>query len=246
MQTLIEQHAAGEGAGLASWTWSQRWRDLLFLHWKAPAAALSPHLPAPLELDMWQGEAWLSLVILRLQIRPRWLPFIPGVSFLVEANLRTYVRHRARPGIYFLSIHADNCLSAWLARRLSPLPYHFARLFYRRRGDTLHFERRTSSVLKRRVFMELQLIGPGHQPAADSLDAWLLERYRAYAWSGPRMLVAAEVTHPPWTVRQAKVVRAAGGKDVWWDPVPRCSPDLLHWSDGVDALFGRFHSAAEA
>src|SRR2546421_4110241 len=90
--------------GLGSWVWSQQWRNVLFLHWQVPAASLRLQIPAPVEIATYHDAAWVSLVLFRLRVRPRWLPFLPGVSELVEVNLRTYVRVQNRPGIWFLSV----------------------------------------------------------------------------------------------------------------------------------------------
>src|SRR5262249_44077214 len=82
--------------------WRQSWEDLLFLHWRVAPSDLTPHVPSPLQVETFDGRAWVSLVLFRLWVRPRWLPFLPGVSSLLEANLRTYVHLAGKPGIWFL------------------------------------------------------------------------------------------------------------------------------------------------
>ena len=37
-----------------------RWHDLLFVHWQVPAEALAGLLPRGLELDTYEGTAWLG------------------------------------------------------------------------------------------------------------------------------------------------------------------------------------------
>src|SRR5437016_4587670 len=113
------------------WRWSQNWRDLFFAHWQVPTCALRPHLPNCLRIDTWQGTAWVSIVAFRLDVRHRWLPALGLCSNFLELNLRTYVRWRGMPGIYFLSIHADSHIAVALARLLTPLPYARACLSYR-------------------------------------------------------------------------------------------------------------------
>src|SRR5262245_43574036 len=114
---------ASERGNRSRWIWAQRWLDLLFLHWRVPPAALRPQLPRDLAIDTYGGDAWVSLVLFRLKVRPRWLPFVPGISNMLELNLRTYVRAANSPGIYFLSMLADNRPAIWLAKLLTPLPY---------------------------------------------------------------------------------------------------------------------------
>src|SRR6266566_6653290 len=119
---------------LGSWVWSQQWRNVLFLHWQVPAANLRSHIPAPVEIATCCDSAWVSLVLFRLRIRPRWLPFLPAVSELVEVNLRTYVQVQDKPGIWFLSVHADNRWAIRLAKLLTPMPYEPAGMQYRGSG----------------------------------------------------------------------------------------------------------------
>src|SRR5438105_1472977 len=85
------------------WQWEQHWFELLFMHWPVPAQSLRPHVHAGLDLDTWDGSPWVSLVAFRLErVRHRWLPSLGLVDNIIELNLRTYVRYRDEPAIYFL------------------------------------------------------------------------------------------------------------------------------------------------
>jgi uncharacterized protein YqjF (DUF2071 family) len=43
----------------------QSWRNLLFIHWPVSAAALRRLVPRQLELDLYDGQAYVSLIPLR-------------------------------------------------------------------------------------------------------------------------------------------------------------------------------------
>jgi uncharacterized protein len=221
------------------WVWSQRWSDLLFLHWRVPARSLRDRLPPGVEAEEYDGAAWVSLVLFRLKVRPRWLPFVPGLSTLTEANLRTYVRAGGMSGIYFLSIFADNPLAVRLARLLTPLPYRVARMSYRRAGGAFRFERGADGPT-----LEFRPSGGRREPDEDSLDAWLLERYRAFARTGRDGLTVAEVEHPPWRVAEVEFILSPPAEDSWLDGVPARPPDAAHYADGMDARFGAFRAVA--
>ena len=45
---------------------TQRWEDLLLLHWPGDAKELSKTRPDDLELDLFEGRAWASVVGFRL------------------------------------------------------------------------------------------------------------------------------------------------------------------------------------
>ena len=216
----------------------QCWDDLLFLHWRASADLLRRSIPAPLEVATHGDQAWVSAVLFRLRVRPRWMPFVPGVSRLVELNVRTYVHCRGRPGIWFLRVQADNPLAVRLARLLTPIPYEHQSLLYKPVEDGSEFQCGRSPAVSFRP------VGPAAEAAGGSLDEWLLERYRLYALSGAARLVAAEVTHPRWTVRRVEVSDEVGGfaRDLGLDLSP--VPELAHFSTGVRAVFGAFRQVA--
>ena len=51
-----------------------RWEDLLFLHWPVEPDVVRPHLPGGLELDTYDGRAWLGVVPFTMaSTRFRWL-----------------------------------------------------------------------------------------------------------------------------------------------------------------------------
>ena len=79
----------------------QQWRSLLFMHWSIPVEILRPLVPEPLELDLYQGSAYVGIVpFVMLRVRPWCLPARMGFDFL-ETNVRTYVHLNGRPGVFF-------------------------------------------------------------------------------------------------------------------------------------------------
>lgn len=227
-------------AALRSWVWSQYWHDLLFLHWRVDLTALRPHVPAPLEVATHGGSAWVSLVLFRLRVRPRWLPFLPGLSDLVEVNLRTYVRCRGKPGIWFLSVHADNRWSIRLARLLTPMPYAHASMEYRHLGHRLQFQARHGSTPRPLAALTFLPTGTGAETREHSLDEWLLERYRLFAHGRRAGLVQAEVAHPRWVTQSVAVSGSANGFGGAVGLDLSRAPERAHFATGVWARFGAF------
>ena len=45
----------------------QSWQDLLFAHWPVSVEALRPLIPAKLEIETFDGTAWLGIVPFRRQ-----------------------------------------------------------------------------------------------------------------------------------------------------------------------------------
>ncbi len=224
------------------WLWSQGWRDLLFCHWAVPVEALRPHVPRPLEIDVMDGSAWVSLVAFRMaRVRPRWFPPLPGVSNFLELNLRTYVRSSDKSGVFFLSIHANKRLAVRVARWFSPLPYIHAPMSFWRRDAGFRFHCASSGRQGEAVF------AANYTPASevllasrDPLSEWLLERYCLYVGDSSGDLVHAEVHHEPWFVQNVDLEIASNSLGfVTRLELPR-TPDRMHFSTGVDALAWSF------
>ena len=115
----------------------QSWHDLLFLHWSFDPAIIQASLPAGLTVDSWEGKAYLGVVpFLMRNIRPRFLPAVPGVSNFHETNLRTYVYDKhGRPGVWFYSLDANQWLAVRTARALFQLPYFDAKMEHTKNDD---------------------------------------------------------------------------------------------------------------
>ena len=48
------------------WIMAQQWHDLLFAHWPVPASVLRPLIPSQLEIDQYEGQAWVAVVPFRM------------------------------------------------------------------------------------------------------------------------------------------------------------------------------------
>ena len=44
------------------WVMAQKWHNLLFAHWPVSPAAIRKLIPEKLELDTYDGQAWISIV----------------------------------------------------------------------------------------------------------------------------------------------------------------------------------------
>ena len=221
--------------------WSQRWSDVLFIHYPAQAAELDPHLPPGVELDLFDDQAWISFVFFRLHVRLAWLPAVPGFSSLLELNLRTYVRCRGEQGIYFLSMHADNRLAILVAKLLTPLPYVPACMALESDSTGLwRAECDSAENSASRLCVQFRPGGPAATVAPGSLDAWLLERYRLFMGGRNRTILAADVDHAPWHVFRAEIIECADSIAADSGVLLDENPAAAHFSPGLTARFGSF------
>src|SRR6266568_4326072 len=141
------------------WVMAQRWHDLLFAHWPVPAAELQHHIPTPLTIDTFNGQAWLAVVPFRMSgVRLRGTPAVPWLSAFPELNVRTYVKCEGRPGVWFFSLDAGNPLAVAIARAWFHLPYFRARMRCSNRDGWIEYD---SQRARTGAFAARFIIRPG-------------------------------------------------------------------------------------
>ena len=120
---------------MAPWIMTQRWNDLLFLHYALPPEVIRPLVPGELRLDTYQQRAWIWIIPFWINhLRPPGVPSVPWFSHFAEVNVRTYVTRDGKPGVYFFSLDASNLSAVWGARMFYRLPYWQAAMKIKGRG----------------------------------------------------------------------------------------------------------------
>jgi hypothetical protein len=106
----------------------QIWRHLGFLHWPIAADAIARVLPPGLEVDTFDGVAYVGIVPFTIPLtRAAGWPRAPLAPAFHELNLRTYVHRGGRePGVWFFSLDAASRLAVAGARVAYHLPYFYA------------------------------------------------------------------------------------------------------------------------
>ncbi len=191
------------------WAMTQTWHDLLFAHFRVDSATLRTLVPEALALDVYEGQAWLSITPFWIgSLRPPGIPPLPRLSRFYELNVRTYVSYRNKPGVYFFSLDASNLSAVWGARMFYRLPYWHARMSAEGKQQIRYQARRLHGPKSADGMPQLRVsYMPTSQPRAarpGSLEAFLAERYCHYAWNRKK-LYRAEIHHLPWPLQQAEV-----------------------------------------
>lgn len=188
----------------------QRWEELLFLHWPVDPSFVANGLPPGLRADIFEGCAWIGVVPFSMQnVRPRFLPAVPGISNFLELNLRTYVvDERGRPGVWFYSLDTPKRLPNWIARTFFHLNYRLARMRLARDGDRLHYrsELRMEGGWDMPQDYEWAREGSPFLAEPGSLEFFLVERYRLFACDLRRSrLLTGRVHHEPYPLQRVKL-----------------------------------------
>lgn len=221
----------------------QDWADVVFLHWRVEPDQVQRLLPDGVMIDAFDGSAWVGLVPFSMEnlgipgLRP-----LPLVGRFPEVNVRTYVRHGTRRGVWFFSLDVDRVLPAVVARSAYGLPYCTGTTSHRRVGDVV-----TSSVQRtwprptgeRPVGAEITVRTGDPLDGADPLVRFLTSRWALFSEGVRGGIRWAPVEHPPWPLHSAEVIQAeesliaAAGIHR-----PDDAPHAM-WSPGVPVRVGR-------
>ncbi len=199
-------------------------------------------LPPGLELQQFDGSAWVGLVPFRMSgVMRRHLPDMPPFSSFPELNLRTYVEAGGKPGVWFFSLDADCWPIVFGGRHVYGLPYHAARMSQKHEDGWISFSsvRRSGGVAfqaRYRPVVERFQAEPG------SFEHWASERYCLYSHGRRRGLERVEVQHPPWPLQRAEVeiehseILQAAGIEPLGEPVCHFSPGVHVVSYPIEKL----------
>lgn len=189
------------------WAIRQTWSDLLFLHWRVSEDQMRKLIPEPLEVDTFDGSAWIAVVpFLMTGIRLRWMPPVPGTTRTLEMNVRTYVKYGQRRGVYFFSLDAENSLIVNTARAWYGLPYYKAEMSMRKATYTRYESRRIHEGAPPCNFRAVYR--PLREPRTSepgSLEHFLTERYCLFTAGKDKAVRIGEIDHKPWPLRRAEV-----------------------------------------
>jgi hypothetical protein len=187
------------------WLLLQTWAELLCVHYRVSPEALRAAVPPGLTIDTFRGNAFLSLVALRLdRIETRAHLKVPGKQPFAQLNLRTYVRVGNQRGVYFFSIDASSLLAVAGARSGFLLPYHYADVKHETMApDSFRFQSRryTANAYFKASWRPT---GPSHGLDTE-LEQFLLLRDQYLARMVPGGFWRGAVHHPPWQIRDADV-----------------------------------------
>jgi uncharacterized protein YqjF (DUF2071 family) len=222
------------------WTMTMCWRDLLFMHWPVPPRLMAALLPPGLELDTFDGSAWIGVVPFHMtDVGLRMMPSLPWVSAFAELNVRTYAKHGGKSGVWFFSLDAASQIAVETARAWFHLPYLNASIDVTPRdGGWIDYacsrtDRRGNPAAFRARYRP---VGDVRRSRPGTLDHWLTERYCFFAVDGRGRIARSDVHHGPWPLQSAEAVvetnTMAQASSVALPP----SKPILHFAREIDVV----------
>ncbi|MEP6717653.1 MAG: DUF2071 domain-containing protein [bacterium] len=186
----------------------QTWGKLLFMHWRIDAKQLRPLLPGPLDIDLFDGSAWIGIIPFTMwDIRglPPFLPAVPGLSSLHELNVRTYVHFEGVPGVWFFSLDANSAAAVMAARAFYHLPYFNAEIDVENEGSTIVYSLVRTDDPPSKIDTSWKIGAPLPLSEPDSLEFFLTERYCLYS-ENEGDLYRARIHHQRWPLQKAELL----------------------------------------
>ena len=221
-------------------TASQRWSDLVFLHWRVDADQVAPLLPAGLRPDIFDGSSWVGLIPFVLDRATVFgSPPIPYFGAFVEVNVRLYaVDAQGRRGVVFVSLEASRLAAVLAARALFGIPYVWSRT----RLEVAAGEYRYTSTrhLASHAHSRIVARSTGAPVIDDPLADFLTARWALFTRVRGRT-IRLRNHHQPWTLFTAELISlddtllaVAGFPGL----AASRAPDSVLYSPGVTTWFG--------
>ena len=166
----------------------QTWSDLLFLHWPIECSSIRNHIPDHLEIDTYDGSAWIGIIPFRMSnLRLSFTFPLPYLSNFNEINLRTYVIDKYnRKGVWFFSLDTQNYIANAIANKFFDLNYRYGVTSFTSSNN--NFNKLTLEISNANYKVQNFIWESNHDQSEflahpNSLEYFLTERYNLYTYN---------------------------------------------------------------
>tara|TARA_B100000965_G_C19592820_1_gene758722 strand:+ start:1933 stop:3063 length:1131 start_codon:yes stop_codon:yes gene_type:complete len=215
-------------------TLSQEWRNLTFMHWEVDLEKLRPHVPEELEIDTFEGKAYIGVVPFMMKnVRPTWFVSTPFISTFPEFNIRTYVKKDGIAGVFFLTLEAKSFITCNFAPKAYGLPYRYAKGSLKKHNSIVTWKSSRQNG-KYNIQGVTRIKGVTQQAKKGSLEDFLFERYSLYTEQNGKVM-RGYTHHKKWDFQTAEVELDNNSLTESFElGIEDClTPELVHYSEGV-------------
>tara|TARA_R110002051_G_scaffold56046_1_gene103818 strand:+ start:5848 stop:6564 length:717 start_codon:yes stop_codon:yes gene_type:complete len=211
-----------------NWKFYQEWNNVIFLHFKVDLNELKKFVPEELEIDLFEGKPWVSVVAFTMErIRTKNLPSFSPISDFDEINIRTYVKSNTKTGVYFLSIEGGKLLSCKIAKAVSQLPYRYSKI-----KRTLNNYSSSNALCNDSLSIEY-VIGKEVEQKSE-LEIWLTERYALFQ-DAKKTINKFEIHHVAWSINEIDFFKYKLNYKRF-DTLFEKEPEIIQYSKGVKVI----------
>lgn len=187
------------------------WKNIIMANYAVPANVLAPYLPHGTALDVYNGQAWVSLVGFLFKNTKLFNIPIPYFGNFEEVNLRFYVTRKdgdtIKRGVVFINETIPYKPVAWLANKLYKEHYTTVPTKH-----TVAYQAETKTIdyfwKKNKQWMQLGVTAatiPVPMPP-QSFEAFIYEHYFGYTKVNDHTTEEYKINHPTWKIHN--VVKA--------------------------------------
>lgn len=210
------------------WKFYQEWNNAIFLHWEVELSELKKFVPEELEIDLFDGKPWISVVAFTMEkIRPKNLPPFPPISNFHEINIRTYIKSNNKTGVYFLNIEGGTKLSCQVAKAMSELPYRFSKM----KRSKNQFESGNSEFNDK---LNVEYAIGEELTTKTNLDKWLTERYALFQ-DTEKSINTFEIHHLEWPINEISIQKLEFNYPRF-ETLIKNKPKKVQYSHGVKVI----------
>jgi uncharacterized protein YqjF (DUF2071 family) len=191
-------------------------RRCLLVNFAVDPDELASVLPRHVEPDLLDGEAYLSVVVGRMErMRPVLVPRLLGITY-DQIVYRAVVRSGDQRGVFFLRSDADNRLMAGLGNLMSFFRFHRSQVSFTERSGNLDLDVRTTTNPSGDIAATYTVGAPRHDlpessafASLDEAKGWLVELFVAFHHgAGNDWIDVVRIKRGEWDVRVVDDTRA--------------------------------------
>ena len=184
-----------------------KWENIIMANYEIEPKILLPFLPKGVELDMFDGKAYISLVGFMFKKTKLFNIPIPYFGTFEEINLRFYVtrkeENQIKRGVVFINETIPYKPVAWLANRLYKEHYTVVptknKITIENNSQKVHFQ-----WLKNKKWNSIYVDSETKSGLMkiDSLEKFIYEHYYGYTKVNDQNTIEYQLHHPSWNVHK--------------------------------------------
>jgi uncharacterized protein YqjF (DUF2071 family) len=182
-----------------------QWQNLIMANYEIEPSRLMPYLPKGVEIDYFNGKAYVSLVGFLFKDSSIFGIPIPSMGTFEEVNLRFYVTRKVgnetRRGVVFINETVPNKIVAWVANKL--YKEHYTAIPTKHNWNVSNAEKEISYQWKFQSkwnSINVNASSTKHKMKVGSIEEFIFEHYYGYTKVDATRSIEYKINHPSWEI----------------------------------------------
>lgn len=184
------------------------WENIIMVNYEIDQEILTPFLPKGVNLDLYNGKAYVSLVGFMFKKTRLFNVPIPKLGTFEEINLRFYVtrtdeNNTIKRGVVFINETIPYKIVAWMANKLYKEHYTVVPTKHNIIKDDENQKIKFEWLLDNKwnsIYVENGQ--SSHKMKQDSFEKFIYEHYYGYTKTGDHKTEEYSLHHPSWKIHQ--------------------------------------------